>query len=303
MIFEEKDLANEDSFREWSVKAHGSHVIALIVIRNPPLSLAADLLAPLKDANIPTLVYNNNSDDGVFASLGNSGSLLLSSDTNQGLAIPLTKALSIAQRLNSQWLWYFDQDSRISDELVEEQINSLNHSASDIAQVAVTYIDKNIGRAGYSARSRIRVPTTPIGSGSAFRVQACLTVGGIEPRLPLDMWDFEMSLRLQSRGYRVVVNPRTCMLHAVGNGVELRVFGANLVEEGHPPWRYEFKTRATYLVVTRYWRKYPKWCFRHIINRVVGFLVALLSRTDRREVFSYILRGALIWRPTSLPVP
>lgn len=276
-------------------------ISSVIITWNPPHDMVARLVTPLIEAGLPVLVIDNMSDYSPNIPAHPLISLLLNKD-NVGISARLNQCVPTLQEGGTKWLWYFDQDSHIDSATVESMKLRVKSSRSEEAQFSPSYVDRNTGKSGYSAQRLNRRPLTPIGSGSLFNLEACAIVGWFEEELPLDLWDFEISLRLQRHGYRVILLQDSKLGHEVGQRIRVRKFGLNFVEEGHPVWRYANKCFATKFVVRRYWMTYPTWCSRHIIARFLGLIIALVVRSDRRALVAAMRSGFLSKNAPELPV-
>jgi rhamnosyltransferase len=274
---------------------------AVIVTWNPPTTMTTELLMPLISSGLSVVVVDNCSIASIHYP-NSDGLVLLKSSENLGLSTPLSNLLRPLRDAGVEWLWYFDQDTRIDTGVVDAMVLATENDRSlRVGQFAAQYIDRNSGITGYSESRIHRSPFTPIGSGSAFLVAACLDLGGFETRLPLDLWDFEISLRLQSNRYAVTMAPDVKISHTVGVRTRHRLLGLTMMEEGHDPWRYQLKCQASRIVVGRYLRRYPQWCSRHLAARLMGIAAALLTRRDRPQIFKHIILGTFRDRRSTLP--
>ena len=275
-------------------------ISAVVVTRNPPQDLAARLVDPLTAAGIPVLVIDNMSDSPPPIPEHSLVTLLLNDD-NLGISARLNQCVPSLADGGADWLWYFDQDSHIECADVESMKLRTKTSEPEDGQFSPSYVDRNTGTSGYSAQRANRRPFTPIGSGSLFSLRACSSVGRFEEKLPLDLWDFEISLRLQRHGYRVTLLDDVNLSHEVGSRATVRRLGLSFADEGHPVWRYANKCFATKLVVRRYWLVYPRWCLRHLVARFIGMSSALVARSDRRALISAIRSGCVSKNAPKLP--
>jgi len=275
-------------------------ISAVVVTRNPPQDLPARLVEPLVEAGIPVLVIDNMSDFPPRIPEHPLVTFLPHSD-NLGIPARLNQCVPALADGGTQWLWYFDQDSHIEGADVESMKQRTKTSEPKDGQFSPSYVDRNTGMPGYSAQRADRRPFTPIGSGSLFNLRACASVGRFAEELPLDLWDFEISLRLQRDGYRVILLDDVNLSHEVGKRATVRKLGLGFADEGHPVWRYANKCFATKFVIRRYWLVYPRWCVRHLVARCIGMISAVVARPDRRALVSAIGSGCLSKNAPSLP--
>jgi len=215
--------------------------------------------------------------------------------------------VGVAQRLNeslrhdpdAEWLLYLDQDSRVEMWQLEELLEAARSAPAHVAIISPQYRQVGTGHLGYGARHIRRLVRSPIGSGTLYRVSACVELGGFDPALPLDLADLEMCLRLQRERYAVDIVDSVVVEHTVGgrrssSGVRLAA------GERHEPWRYYLKWRGLSIITRRYFTTFPGWVARHVLGRSVETLRSALALREGAIVEESV-RGLLGLRSTRVP--
>jgi len=171
--------------------------------------------------------------------------------TNGGLAKAYNYAISVAEAENREWLLTLDQDSRLPADFIQKIL----HAATFVSQMpdvaAVVPRISSDGRAlspftlmktwtltRNMSDGFIGIPSEDVyavNSGSMLKISALKTVGGYDPRFPLDFSDLAIYHRLHCRSLRVFVAGHVHVEHEV-SGYDLK--------RRSSPTRYEQTYRA-----------------------------------------------------------
>lgn len=271
---------------------------ALIVTQNPDLENLRRLAETIVTSGVELWISDNasGSQPEVSQIAETVGAVAFSHDANAGISERLNEALH--SRPAVQWLLYLDQDSRLLPEQLDRLLSAAAAADPDVAMISPQYVQMSTGHLGYSRRHLGRALRTPIGSGTVYRSEACREVGGFDERLPLDLGDLEMALRLQARGHSVQVVESVVVGHAVGDrgSATIRIAAG----ERHPPWRYYLKWRALVIVSRRFGRRFPGWVGRHIVGRTIETLRSAVSTRDP-AILGESLRGLLGGHSSRVP--
>lgn len=191
---------------------------------------------------------------------------------NFGIGYALNRLAEAAQAEGAEWLVTLDQDSVCPPGMVGE-LKATAIGAS-IAIVAPYICDRN--KLAPMPEELALLPATEvftqparrgaITSGSLMRLSAWASVGGFDEAFFIDYVDYDMNQRLMDKGYLLVRNNRTQLLHEVGAARKtwLRVPRKDMsgrwhVERfysfGHSHVRCYFKARNRVLFTRKYWRK------------------------------------------------
>lgn len=217
---------------------------------------------------------------------------LVGGGTNTGTSGGLNELVRIASRDGSRWLLYLDQDSRLDDAFVA-RLASLDSLDPSVAAVGSTYArdraQEPILDSSRWSNDFIRVGYV-IASGTCWRLDSLLAVGGCDERFFLDLVDHELCLRLRRAGQTILVDRRRRIWHPIGDDSVTGPFG--IQSSLHPAWRRRLMWRNSVLLVRRYWREFPSDCCRHMCVRLVETVLGQMRWPGRLYVVQALI-GAL----------
>jgi GT2 family glycosyltransferase len=142
---------------------------------------------------------------------------------NGGLLAAYNHALTLAQHNGAPWLLLLDDDTHVTVEFVQQQLQMVDHLAArpDVGAVvpklrSAGVVQSPHGPVGWrQAPLAVRragpapVGATAFNSGAMLRRAAVEAVGGFPDGYPLDFLDHAMFARLARAGFRVWVLPAT----------------------------------------------------------------------------------------------
>ncbi|WP_427870351.1 glycosyltransferase family 2 protein [Leucobacter luti] len=250
-------------------------IAAGIVTFDPDLARLHDNVAAIVPQVDRVLVFDNSSEnqDGVRSIVRSFANVTLICGTeNFGIGYALNRLAEAAQREGAEWFVTLDQDSVCPPGMVD----TLRATASDATVAMVTpYIcDRN--KSTPSAEELALLPETEIftqparrgaiTSGALVRLSAWANVHGCDEIFFIDYVDYDLNQRLMDKGYVLIRNNRTQLLHEVGAArpTWLRVprkdmSGTWQIERfyafGHSPFRCYYKARNRVLFTRKHWRK------------------------------------------------
>ena len=100
-----------------------------------------------------------------------------------------------------------------------------------------------------------------------LRLSAWREVGGFWDDLFIDMVDIDMCWQLKEKGYKILQVQSKALLHEIGHGKRVKLFGKDEVVYNHAPFRSYYMARNFVLVGTKHHRLYPciRWCMRRFL--------------------------------------
>ena len=220
-------------------------------------------LVELSDA--PIIIDNSTSERSmalVRDTCRRHGVELFGNGTNHGTAGGINWLLQIAVERGSDWLTYFDQDSRVGTQY-RERLQTLASVDADVAAVGSVFAEYG----GVPETGPLRATRYLIASGSSWRVAAVVGAGWCDQDMFLDVVDTELCMRLRARGWRLVVDPHRVMEHHIGSD-PIRIAGP-VSASRHPAWRRRLMWRNSVVLARRYARTFPVEVLRHLTVRVV----------------------------------
>lgn len=237
------------------------------------------------------------SDDGspapfdlTLAEIRASGIPVLRHRRNQGIARGLNDGLHTALEIGASWLLTVDQDSTITENLVQELLSTARH-APGAGAVGVETIADAGGVMTYPTRRRDGhlVTEEVIQTGTLWSVADLEAIGGFDESLGIDAVDAAACLRLRERGRLIVLAPGTRIDHRVGNSRHIHLLGRQVSATGHSPARRETMVRNRLSLAPAEFRQSPMHALRTL--RRVGVNLALAATIEERRLAS--LAGGL----------
>jgi rhamnosyltransferase len=215
---------------------------------------------------------------------------------NAGIARGLNDGLAAARTVGATWLLTVDQDSHLDPEypasLERWASNALREQPMLAAVGAGNVVDND---------AVIRYPTIPLGhlattpeviqTGSLWRVDALMMIGGFDENFAIDAVDAAACVRLRSRGFLIAVADGFTVHHRIGASRSLRVMGRDVMVTGHSPERRTSMLRNRLRLFPAEFRQSPRHALRSIRRVIVNQTVGLVLESDRGPKALGTLRG------------
>lgn len=215
-------------------------VFAVVVSFNPDVKILRENLIELKkQVNGIILVDNNSLNKNDFIPSISNLCTIIRLEENLGLSKAQNDGVIEAKKQNSTHVIIFDQDSIISKDFVEKQLQceaELLSNGVKVAGVGPSFYDRESGYV-YPATvykgpflKKINFHNKPvevtfiIASGALIRISVLEDVGLMREDFFIDFVDVEWSIRAKYLGYNSYMNPNVTMEHNIGDQ-RLKVFG------------------------------------------------------------------------------
>ena len=216
----------------------------------------------------------------------------LENGTNLGVATALNRGIEHALEAGAEWLFLFDQDSRVTAGFVESMLGAYAASpwGERLKILTPQYKDAGSGEMlpSMPAKQGIAIALT---SGSLLRAGTLREYGLFRDELFIDEVDHEYSLRLRRAGMVLEQTDAAILLHALGSPT------------AHSIAARDFRV-TNYSAVRRYYQERNKvWMARHYGLSFPGFVLSRFRMTladmwkivafedDKRVKIRYSLRG------------
>lgn len=216
------------------------------------------------------------------------------SPNNDGLAVALNHCIEKAIDDGETVCVYFDQDSEIDTELIDNLLTSFNGLDTSSAfalgpqpvspegdNYEVHLVDKN-------SSENIVEATEIITSGMTFNLRMAKEIGLFDEKLFLDLVDFEICWRAREKGLKVFVDRKIPMNHQVGNG-SFKLFGR--VFPLSSPLRNYYQMRNLVYISLKGERRSKIRVIYFLSRRIINFLLNLIFADNRWSRFKYNLMG------------
>lgn len=211
----------------------------------------------------------------------------------------------LLQNKNLQYLIFFDQDSKINEDmplrLTEEFAdikNKLNAVGKKLALLGPTMILRQGADMQFNPevnKNELLLPNfKPCGimlsSGSCISRQAWNEVGQFDSAMFIDDVDHEWCFRAQAKGYLIGETPDVVMEHELGKNMKDLPFGHKMMIWS--PIRYYYMYRNT-IYLCRLKHTPIQWLKGHCIYRIKEMIKLPLFADNKLATTKYMLKG--IW--------
>lgn len=274
-----------------------------VILYNHPsstISLLQDLRRQSCEIHIFINALSPDQDISIYADLSDS---MFFPGENLGLARALNDIIEVFRASTSQYLFLFDQDSRISEDYIDRMINEYqsisldDHSIVCLAPMLIDVKHRSISATnavlGSSQSINTSYPTAAT-SGCLFTQKSFSTVGVMDENFFIDGIDHDWCLRAWISQCSIYFSAKTMLSHNMGDSVIK--FGTSLKPIHSNSVRHYYIVRNSIYMIL--WKSFPfGWNLLEAfktIRRVVGY--PLLSRKkllSLRMVALGILHGIL----------
>ena len=227
-------------------------VLAGIVLFNPNIErLRQNIGAILPQVDGVVCVDNgSNNLSEVKADLPDSVAYVENAQ-NKGIATALNQILNYAVNNKYQWFVTLDQDSVCADGLVAEYRKCIN--LPQVALLTCRIEDRNFqATLRYDAKEAPVEIDQCITSASFCKTDALNNIGGFDENMFIDSVDFDICLNLRKHGFKIYRIPFVGMLHEVGHGRNVRLFGREKIIYNHSPLRNYYIARNHVYMAKKY---------------------------------------------------
>lgn len=212
-------------------------IFAIIITFNPNINVI-NLINALKSQNVISIVVDNGSKDFDFTLVEEDNhSHLIRLKDNLGIATAQNKGIERALELGAEYILFFDQDSTIPNNFVQDMMDDyqlISNQNIKVGALGPRFIDErynfyyktiSISKHGLRTKhdvSNINEPfnsTLLISSGSLVSVETLKEVGLMRDNYFIDYVDTEWCLRAESLGFKNYISAKAVMKHTIGDNV------------------------------------------------------------------------------------
>ncbi|MFN2544502.1 MAG: glycosyltransferase [Actinomycetota bacterium] len=212
---------------------------------------------------------------------------------NVGLGAALNAGLARAGELGFRWVLCLDQDTEALPTMMKTLAAAFDdHPEPELVAVVGSRSVDDEPPAGSANRNWV-ARSDVMTAGSLIDVAAAKDVGSFREDFFIDYVDFEMCLRLRSRGYRVIVAVEPTMVHGAGRPRWHRILGTSVLTSHHDADRRYSMTRNRLVVWRRYVRTDPRFVLDDVIRFCKEMAKMLLVESDRLRKLRGVAHGVL----------
>lgn len=227
------------------------------------------------------------------------GLRLIENSENLGIAAALNQGCRAALELGADWILTLDQDSEVSEGMVETMLASYEALPEDVRRRCVSlfpsYEDRNIlngkklvSRTGDTSSVPVTVEIT---SGNLLRRDVFEKVGWFDESLFIDYVDHDFCLRINLAGYELRQCSGAVLMHQLGDYRKTSFLGFGFYSSNCAPIRCYYRTRNRLEICRRYADRFPLFVKHDRKTFFISTLKILLGEKQRFLKLKMIVRG------------
>jgi rhamnosyltransferase len=208
---------------------------------------------------------------------------LIENRTNLGVAAALNIGVRWAQAHGFRFVLLFDQDSTVTEGFTQAMLAAYeSHPQREkLAIVTPSQVERSTGHTRSHGFAKDGSPLVAITSGSLMPVEIFDECGWFQEELIIDCVDHEYCLRVRSWGYTLAECRQAVLQVAVGSITAHQAFGLTILVRNYSAGRRYYLTRNRLVMVLRFWKQQPKWCFRALQDIVQDAMKGALLEEKR----------------------
>lgn len=268
---------------------------AIVVTFHPGEPVASNLQA-LRREGLRVIVVDNGSSESELAPIESLADVLIRNGRNLGVATALNIGVAAARERRADWIFTFDQDSRVQPGFAGELVEAWRTAEGRGLRVGLVSPRYRDQRSGLMISAPAAGPFTllrdTMTSGNLLKPSTFDVVGGYADDYFIDSVDTEFCLRCRARGLAIVQANATTLDHNLG---ELRwygpVAGRRLAVCEQSPTRRYYMMRNRLRTYARFGAKEPAWLIRELRRVAFEEVKMLLFERQRLRKLRFQARG------------
>lgn len=283
-------------------------IFSIIVCYNPDFHRLNNLLEKLKESNLGVILIDNGSNlthqyDNIFFD----SFFLIKSNDNLGIARAQNLGIMKAIDLNAESIIFFDQDSTIDSDFIDNLIcdfKKIQTISNDVAAIGPRFLDEKKGfyfpalkfnTRGLIDKILVENINEPIevsfliSSGTLVFVKALKEIGLMREEFFIDFVDTEWCFRALSKGYKLYMSDKAIMKHSVGEDT-LRFLNFNIPI--HSGYRRYYRLRNLFFMYNM--QHIPKkLTIRLFIVNSIHQLIFILIKRNKWDYIKYYVKAII----------
>ena len=219
---------------------------------------------------------------------------LIENGANLGIATALNIGVRHGLEAGMQWIFLFDQDSRVQDAFIGNMVQHFleRERHAPLGLLAPLYLDMRSGNAIHGETLHGRNLEVAMTSGSLLRAATFERCGFFVDELFIDVVDHEYSLRLRRAGLTIEECEQAVLLHSPGAPAVHHLFGKRFLTSNYSPLRRYYQERNKIWVARRYFSSFPKFCLGMFFVSAKDFVkIVFVEPEPRVRKMRFFLRG------------
>ncbi|MBA4319801.1 MAG: hypothetical protein C0412_15485 [Flavobacterium sp.] len=264
-------------------------ILGVVITYNPNLDLLKKNIASfIGSVNAVIIIDNGSKTIEALFHLESDKIKVLDNKSNLGIADGLNRALLYAQENHFDFILTMDQDSFFESATVSNLLLGFKNVTTAI--VCPSLKDMNSHHVVTVSEEYAEIFTT-ITSGSLCDVAILKSVGGFDSKMFIDYVDFELCLRLQKKGFKIIRSRNSVLCHHLGESKIERFFGIPIICTHHSPLRRFYYARNKIYIYKKYFFTFPLFVIRDILSFGKTILIILFFEKLKTEKMKMIVKG------------
>lgn len=264
------------------------NVAGVVVLYNPQTDIIENIKSYINQLDQLFIINNSNSNMTLdFTQQLTSDKIrIINNKENMGIAVALNQGVQLALSNNFKYLLTMDQDSKISSNFVHDALYKFENQ-DDIGIVCPTIVyNSNPVKKHTIAKSRIAIT-----SGSLLNLSIINSIGGFDENLFIDYVDYEYSLRLLSKQFKILQLENAFLYHNLGNMAKVKFLWMTFFPTNHSPERLFYRTRNRFYVYKLYSESFKDFIFKDKLHFLKELFKILLLENNKLKKFIMVQRG------------
>jgi len=277
------------------------NICAVIVTYHPDYDFKKRIKVLIEQVDRIIIIDNNSTDDEVqfLKSVCSFDSVfLIENSINKGIANALNQGMDYAFELGYKWTLLLDQDTIVLPIMIEELMKVYgNYDKKErIGIIGSNYKDVNSEVILEDERTDTEIwckKDTVITAGSLINNIIFKQVGKFNDEFFIDAVDTEYCLRVEEKGFEVLLTKKVLMLHSIGKITMHKFLGKKVGTTNHTPLRRYYMVRNNIALIKKYARKKTKWALNVSIAVAKWFLLVIIFEEKKIIKIRYMLKGLI----------
>ena len=286
--------------QRWRSDPKGLSIAAVTVFYNPSIRFVDNIFGHLDRVDV--LYAIDNSDrvrPEVVQRLRDIEKVrYISNGKNLGIARALNIAARKALEAGCDYLLTMDQDSHADRDMIPQMLNVLDFIDPSIVGIVSPY--HLLPYKELPSKSMIfEEAEVVMTSGNLLNLAAYRTVGPFDENLFIDCVDHDYCLRLNLKGYKILIANRAILRHQLGRPIECRdLFWKKKIVKSYPPIRKYYRMRNRLYMMAKYENMFPDYhkASRQAIWQDLKYTIKF--ETKKIAHLRMIMRGFLDFKRT-----
>lgn len=250
-------------------------ICAVVVSFNPKEIIIKNVEALLPQIGKCVVIENGSTEKQFLKPLGNKETIVIKYlETNTGIAHALNEGLDFCVKNGYKLMLTMDQDTILSSNCVDKLLAAMIKYKADSVGINWDVTIKKDKEVNYL-----------ITSGNLVAVEAAKSIGGFDEKLFIDSVDFDFSLRLRDKGFKIVKVADAKAKHNLGEKQ------GNSGYVTHSANRYYYIYRNHFYLCHKHWKKHPVFIAKKNIALLIDLCRILIFDSDKNEKVKQLVNG------------